>query len=278
MGKRVKKIVVKKIVIENSNDKEEVSKINHIPMHNYSEYVLNRREKVMYYSLGIIFFFLVGHVFYNSVIVSILLTSLSFLFVKNIKKDLLAKEKTNIKIQFKEGIYAISSALNAGYSIERSFQEAVRDLKLIYIDSSTPIINEFEIITRKVEMNIPIETVLMDFAIRSEIDDIKDFAEVFVTCKRTGGDIIKVIKDTSKNIAEKIEINREIELVIAAKKFEQKIMSIIPFGIILYLRISNPGFLDIMYSTIMGNIIMTVCVLIYYISYRLGNKIINIKV
>lgn len=221
---------------------------------------------------------MIGILFYNRIILGFIFTPLSYYIVKERKKELLSKQKNELNTQFKDAIYAISSALNAGYSVEMSFKEAYRDLSLIYINQNTPILKELEYIVRQIDVNIPVENLLYDFANRSGVEDIENFADVFITCKKTGGDIIKVIRNTSRVIVEKIEIKREINIVISSKKFEQKIMCLIPFGIILYLWVSSPGFLDVMYNTLGGMITMTICLMVYLLSWVLSKKIMEIEV
>ncbi|TCL00083.1 tight adherence protein B [Natranaerovirga hydrolytica] len=245
---------------------------------NYDVYKMTHKEYALYYAMGIVAILMIGILFYNTLWIGIFFSPLSYFFVQYMKKELLKKQKEQLSIQFKDAVYSMSSALNVGYSVEMAFREALKDLKLIYLDPKTPIIKEFEVMIREIEMNIPVEKVIYAFAKRTKIEDIENFSDVFITCKRTGGDLIKIIKDTSKTIAEKIEVKREIQLIIAQKKFEQKIMSIIPFGIILYLWISSPGFLDVMYNALAGRIIMTFCLIVYLFAFILSSKIMEIEV
>ena len=54
--------------------------------------------------------------------------------------------------------------------------------------------------------NIPIEALLSNFAQRSGVEDIENFANVFATCYRKGGNIKEIIKNTAEIIGDKIEI------------------------------------------------------------------------
>ena len=45
------------------------------------------------------------------------------------------------------------------------------------------------------------------------------------------------------------------------------------FLIILYVGISSPGFLDILYHNPLGTVIMSVCLLIYGVSFYMGKKL-----
>ena len=62
------------------------------------------------------------------------------------------------------------------------------------------------------------------------------------------------------------------------KKSEQMVMSVMPAGIICYLKLTSPGFLDVLYGNPFGICAMTVCMVIYGLSYWLGVKIVDIEV
>ena len=79
-------------------------------------------------------------------------------------------------------------------------------------------------------------------------------------------------------IIEKIQITQDIHSMTAQKRFEQNIMSIVPFFIIIYLNLSSPGFLNIMYTSIIGRIVMTLCLVIYILSFKISEKILNIDI
>ncbi len=151
------------------------------------------------------------------------------------------------------------------------------DLKLIYSPDAR-IVLEFEGIVHQLNTNRTVEATLKDLAIRSDLEDIANFAEVFVTAKRTGGDIIKIIRTSGNAISGKIEVKREIITLIAGKKFEANIMSLIPLFIILYLRLFSGGFLTPLYHNLFGVLFMTAVLILYFGVFRLTRKIINIEV
>lgn len=243
----------------------------------YNQYNYTWREWITYFLQGSMIGAFVGFLFYSSFLGVALFTLYGFFYVHNKKEQLLKERQWRLNLEFKDGLFSISAALNAGYSVENSFAEAVKDLKLMY-NSKSLIVEEFEAIVRQISMNRPVEDILKEFAERSGIDDIKNFAEVFITAKRTGGDLIKIIKATGNTIGDKIEVKREILTMITAKKFESGIMNLIPFCIIIYLRLFSPGFLDPLYHNLFGIIFMTFMLVVYYAVSRMSKKIISIEV
>lgn len=128
------------------------------------------------------------------------------------------------------------------------------------------------------KVSVPIENLFLNFGERCGIEDIENFAAVFSTAKRSGGDMDKIIQTSARMLGDKIDVKKEIETTLAAKKAEQMIMSLMPAGIILYLQFTSPGFLQVLYGNFFGVCAMTVCLGIYGLSYWMGQRIVDIEV
>ncbi|MCJ7840226.1 type II secretion system F family protein [Lederbergia sp. NSJ-179] len=245
----------------------------------YSKYQLSIKEFLFYSIMAMIALFLIGFLFYESVIFSLILAVAGLLFPRMQRKRLLLKRKEKLAVQFKEAIASLSSSLAAGRSIENSFRETVHDLKFLYPDPNTYIIREFEIINRRVENGETIERAIQDFALRSDLEDVINFSDIFITCKRTGGNLVEVIRRTADVISEKIDIQQEVQVMLAQKKFESKILSIMPVGMIALLKYSSGDYLAPLYDWAkLGPLIMTFCLALLCLSYWLSQRIMNIKV
>lgn len=244
---------------------------------NYDVYIMSKIEFIKYSVEGFLIMLVLGYLFYNNIIVAIFLGLIGLAFPKYKKKELKTKRKKELKNQFKEAMYALSSSLSAGKSIEASFEIILEDLKIMY-SSEAPIINELEIIVRKINMNETIEDAIYDLSLRANIEDINNFSNVFITTKRTGGDLVKTIKYTTNVINEKMEVENEIEVLVTQKKYEYKILMLLVPLIIIYLQMVSPNYLYATYNSFAGNFIMTIGLILYSISYLLGDKITNIEV
>ena len=81
-----------------------------------------------------------------------------------------------------------------------------------------PIVIEYRRMAERLKNNEAIEVILKDFALRSGVEDIRDFSDVFSAAKRSGGDMGKIIRRASGNISEKMEVKREIDTLISSKR------------------------------------------------------------
>ena len=189
----------------------------------------------------------------------------------------LNEQRSLLSLQFRESILAVSTALNAGYSVENAFIEAYHDMRKMYGDDA-PITKEYQRIVLRLRDNEQIEDIVRDFGRRSGIEDINDFAGVFESAKRIGGDMTAIIKKASSGISEKIDVKREIETSMSSRKLELKIMTAVPFCILLYLQITSSDFISVLYHNPTGQIIMTAALVLYLLGIITAEKIINIEV
>lgn len=246
---------------------------------NYSIYIMSFKERLFALLLAGSILFTIGLIFYDSYLIAGLMVPLALFYPKFKAKGLMEKRKKELTVQFKQALYALSSTLSVGKSVENAFREIVADLKMLYPNPSTYIIQEIELINRKIENGETIETALKDFSERANIDDITNFTDVFVISKRTGGDLNETIRKTSNIIGDKIEIQQEIGVLLAQKKFESRILNISPFVIVALLSYSSPDYMEPLYQLEQGGpIIMTFSLILLVIAVIISEFIMRIKV
>lgn len=227
--------------------------------------------------IGSVKSFILFFLFYKSFVLSFILALIyGIINIKTYEKRRIEEWRWQMDLEFREVMTGISSALNAGYSVENSFKEAKMDLLLLYGNNSV-MVKELDIINSKLMLNQPLENVLMEFARRCEVEDINNFAEVFQTAKRTGGNLIDIARSSADKISNKIETSREIRTMVSGKRMEGRIMALMPLAIIIYFWISSPGFLDCLYAPA-GRPIMTVLLIIYVATYKWSERIGDITV
>ncbi|WP_260982193.1 type II secretion system F family protein [Paenibacillus sp. 32O-W] len=244
----------------------------------YSVYRLSVQERVMAVVVASGSLYAVGYLFYKQPLISLIMAALGLFYPKWISRKKMIKRKAELNDQFRQALFSLSSSLTAGKSVESGLAEAVNDLKTLYSNPNTYIIAEFDRMNRKIQNGETIEAVLREFDERADLEDIHNFVDVFVTCKRSGGNLIEVVRRTANIIGEKIEIQQEIAVLIAQKKFESAILSAAPLAVIGLLTISSPDYMAPLYSGLAGPLIMTLCLVLLLGCHWLVKKIMDIKV
>ncbi len=226
---------------------------------------------------GALIALLFGRLFYDSWIAVAVIMPITvpwYLYQKNLER------KRNIRlmgIQFRDAISSALTSMKAGYSVENAFAEAQRDMELLYGKNSL-IRNALSRINKGIANNVPVEKLIYKLGKDSENIDIQNFAEVFAVAKRSGGNMTDIISRTIVVISQKMDVEKEIDVLISAKRMEARIMNLVPFFIILYISLTNPGFFDPLYHNLLGIVVMTVCMAFYIGAYLLSERIVNIDV
>lgn len=243
----------------------------------YDDYILNGREWAIYLAEGFLIAGIIGYFFYQSVWACFFLAPVVFLFLKEKKKELAKRRREELSIQFKDAVLSVSANQKAGYSVENAFREAYRDMAVLY-GAESYICKELNYIAKGLDNNIILEKLLFDFGVRSHVQDILQFADVFLIAKRSGGNMTEILAKTADTIEQKTAVDKEIQVLLSSKKMEQKIMNVIPFFIIFYIGITSKGFFDVMYHNLVGILIMTFCLIVYFAAFKISEKIVAIEI
>lgn len=187
------------------------------------------------------------------------------------------KRKEELARQFRQLLHMLSSALAAGKAVENAFVEAERDLQLFFPAKRGSLTDEIALVNGRVKNGEPIEKALQAFSERVNMEDVRQFVEVFAICKRTGGDLVEVTRSTANLIAEKIEVEQEIRVMTAQKRFEARAMAVVPVALVALLAYSSPDYVAPLYEGI-GRLIMTAALAGFALCYWWIKKITDLKV
>lgn len=242
----------------------------------YNEYKLSNLEYITYGFLFLTISAVLSCLFYDSFIPVIFSVPCMPFYFRFVSRYLCIRRRQLLVLQFRDMLYSISTSLNSGYSIENALRESYQEMLLLY-GSNACISRELKLMSGKLAVQIPVELIFLDFASRSGCEDILMFSQVLSITKRNGGDLIAIIRTSSETIGLKIDVQREISVSIAQKKFEQNIMVIMPIAIMSYIRLSSKGFFTPVYHNAAGIFLMTICLTLYLFAIILGFKLTSVK-
>ena len=198
------------------------------------------------------------------------------IYIKEKRRILCRKRMRQMKAEFKEFLNCLIAALQTGRSMENAFLESCKDLAG-YLGRETIFLTEMKRICARLAVGENLEKLLTELSDRSHMEELEYFAQVFSIGKRSGGNLIGVMKNTIRMIQERMEAEEEIYTVIAEKQLEFYIMCVIPFVMILYLRIGAGNFIESLYGNLTGIIIMTACLAVYGGCYLYGKRLLEFE-
>jgi tight adherence protein B len=244
----------------------------------YSSYELSQKERTRFLFVCSLGLFTAAYLFYHNLLLSMLFACLAYPGLKPYRSHLAEKRRSEIKGQFRDVLYSISASVSAGRQMPESLFEARENMKLIYREDSLIVLELSDMVKRIFEYRESDDDILKDFATRTRIEDISDFVDIYLTCRETGGDLIKVLTKASDMIMDKIVIEKEIRAITAQKRFEARILTAIPFIIVIFLQLVSPDYLSVMYEGLMGRFLMTVGLLGIAAAYFWSMKLTKIEI
>ncbi len=239
--------------------------------------MMNKKEIVITLFKGVLLIILLGYFFYRSVYMTLIMMPGVYIYLLYKGREAEEKRKHLMMLQFKELLGSVKSSLQVGYSLENAFIEAGKDMLQMY-GKDAGIVKELKYIKAGLDNNRSITELLNEFASREGIKEAEDFAGILNVGKKAGGNLGRIMDSYIRMIEEKVALMLEIDTMVAARRFEQKIMNTIPFFIIFYVELTNNGFFGILYHNIFGFAVMTVTLIIYLCSVCLSDKMIRISI
>lgn len=238
----------------------------------YRIYELSKKEKtrcaVCIAAISIIISFL----FYKSMLPAALCVAVMPWVFKKYSEILKERRKDALRDQFILGMNAYASALRSGYSAENAIREAREEISRATGEGGL-LVREFKLIERKLSYRESIESALLDLGDRTGIEEIENMSRIFSIAKRCGGSTSEIVTGAVGMLKEEKRVRSEITTLMTAKKLEYRIMCLMPAGILLYVNLTSPEFIEMLYEGLLGRTAMTIVLIVYGAAIYMGEKI-----
>ena len=215
---------------------------------------------------GICYIVMIAWLFFDRIAFAILLIPYLFVFMKQQRIHKVHREKEKLRKEFREMMISIENALKT----------AKNDLEMY--EEHSLLAKELQLLINKLKMNEPVDNLLFDMAEHVGLEEFYQFAQVIKKKKKSGGNLIEITENTIEHLSQAIQTKEEIHTMIAAKQMEKKIMSVMPYFILLYVRIANPGYFDILYESFAGVLVAVISLLCLWIADIWAERVTEIEI
>lgn len=261
-------------------------------MLNYAEYYMSTGEKCLYSLILFAAGAVVGWAFYgglfkvdgiatiatyiSNVVVMCAVGGIAIkIFLSEVQAFLKKRRASALSVQFRDLLESLNTSLSSGSTVADAFTDAPGALLNQY-GSDSYIITELNAIISGVANGQTLEVMLNDFGMRSDNEDIQNFANVMANCYRLGGDFKNVVRRTKDIIGDKMAVSSEIATKVASNKFQHSAMCVIPVILVIMLKHMSSMFSENL-ATPIGVIVTTISVAILTASFFWGRRIVEIN-
>lgn len=249
-----------------------------------SSYLKKKKKKLMqaailmkpeeFLGLSLISAVLLAFLFYlysRTMIIAALFLPVGFILpdiIVGIKKS---QRMAKINSQLPEALNIISNGLRAGFSFPQAMGVVINEV-------SGPISEEFSKVLRDNSLGKPLEEALTNMSGRTDDEDLDMVITALIIQRQVGGNLAEILDTISQTIRERVRIKGEIKTLTAQGRIGGTVVSLLPFGLGLALSVLSPGYLNILFTTFIGKIMIAVGIVMQLIGIFILVKLVDIKV
>ena len=216
--------------------------------------------------LPVIFYFIS-----KSIIIALIFIPIGFIIPELILGRKKSKRMAKISSQLPEALNIISNGLRAGFS----FTQAIG---VVTSEISGPIGEEFNKVLRDNTLGKPLEEALTNMSERTDDEDLDMVITALIIQRHVGGNLAEILDTISHTIRERVKIKRDIKTLTAQGRISGVIVSILPFALGILLWIISPGYLTVLFTTLVGKIMLIIGIILQLIGIFILIKLVDIKV
>jgi tight adherence protein B len=165
----------------------------------------------------------------------------------------------------------LASSLRAGHSF-------LQALDLVGKEISEPAAGEFTRAVSEIRLGRPVDEALSALGARMGSEDF-DWAMMAVNIQReVGGNLAEVLDTVAETLRDREGVRRQVKVLAAEGKLSARILTALPFLVGLYVAKINPGYLNLLFSTRLGLLMLVAASILMTLGILLMRKMVRINV
>lgn len=192
---------------------------------------------------------LVGAIFLPSVAFVLLVAAgaASFPYIWMLRSY--SKRRAQLIEQLADTLAILASSLRAGYSFLQALDTVSKEI-------GEPSAAEFQRVVAEIRLGRPIDDALGAMAVRVGSEDLK-WAVIAINVQRqVGGNLAEVLDIVANTVRERAYIRRQVQVLSADGRLSVFVLSALPFVMLLYISIVNPEYIEPLFTTSVGLILL----------------------
>ena len=181
------------------------------------------------------------------------------------------KRSTKLHDQMADILMILASSLRAGHSF---FQA----LDMVSKEIGEPGASEFGRVVSEVRLGRPVDEAMNSLAERIGSDDLR-WAVLAVNVQReVGGNLAEILDTVAETVRERDAVRRQIRVLSAEGRLSISILTALPFLVGLYIAKVNPGYLNLLFSTRVGLVMVGTAACLMTLGIMWMRKVVRIDV
>jgi tight adherence protein B len=162
---------------------------------------------------------------------------------------LVGRRKRAFADQLDSTLQMMAASLRAGYSLLQSLQA-------ISSEADSPTKEEFSRVINETRIGRPLNESLIEVANRMSSEDFNWVSQAIAINREVGGNLADVLDGVARTIRDRSQLQRQVASLASEGKLSAIILMALPFGVTAFLTMANPGYLNRLFTTTIGWLIV----------------------
>ena len=187
-----------------------------------------------------------------------------------VAKHRLKKQAERFESQLADALALAARSLRAGHPLEGAF-------RLIGEELDPPVSTVFSEIVQQQALGLGMEEAIRRTAERSSSEDFDLFASSVVIQLRGGGNLAEMFERLSEVVRGRIRLHRRAKVLTAQTQLSKRILIAIPLVLFAGLYLTNAAYIEPLYTTTTGNILLAVAFVMLLLGSWVMNRIAQLR-
>jgi tight adherence protein B len=158
---------------------------------------------------------------------------------------LVGRRKKAFAEQLDSTLQMMAASLRAGYSLLQAVQS-------MGSEADSPTRDEFSRVLNETRIGRPLNDSLIEVSNRMGSEDFNWVAQAIAINREVGGNLADVLDGVARTIRERNQLHRQVASLASEGKLSAVILMALPFGVVAFLTLANPGYLNRLFTTTIG--------------------------
>ncbi len=227
-------------------------------------------NSLLYASIAsFIIIILIGAEFSTYLYLGFLILFLAFLTL--LPKVIIDSKVKKFETRFPDAVDVIILNLKSGRSMDQAFLNVADTF-------ADPVRNVFTEICDRTKLGVPLETNLKQAKQNMPSPAFAYFCTLLMLLVRTGGNAVNIFQDYAFSLRAQATSKSKIKSILAQSKTTMLLMSIFPVLVFIYSKYFFIGYLDILFDTFVGNIILIIAAVLYLLGFIVTYRLTKIEI
>jgi tight adherence protein B len=172
--------------------------------------------------------------------------------------------------QLGDHLAVVGGSLRVGHSLPAALSAALDE-------APEPARHEFERVVADERLGMPLEDALGNVSRRMENREVEHVALLARLQREVGSDAAEMVDQVVATVRERQELRRTVRTMTAQGRFAQLVLSVLPVVALLLLTVTNRPYVEPLYTTSGGHIVLVLAALLVVAGSLVIRKIITIK-